>query len=356
MLNRTLITALLSIAACGLMAAGASAAGAGGAVVFSRSIETSKGAEGGLYAARECRLNQLTENPADSDPDFSADGRHIAFVREGNVWTMRADGSGQHPVTGGPEVDSHPVFAASGKYLVFERAAGAGAPRDLYTAPPGGGSSHRLTGSAADEHEAAFSADGRAIAFVHSVAVTGGGSADDVYTVSPSGGALRRLTRTGRVDEFAPRWFGAGNIVFSRGQSDEGPGAYADVFTMRGNGTRVRALITGAGSAHVEDVSSDGRLLLFRRDQGLWVKRIGRGAARKLTQVPDGSMTNAVFSSDGRRVAAFVAGDEGETLSAIDVRSGRRSQLAEGFALESGTTATTIGPVIAWQPVRSVRE
>ena len=33
----------------------------------------------------------------------------------------------------------------------------------------------------------------------------------------------------------------------------------------------------------------DGHLLLFRRDQGLWVKRIGRGEARKLSQLPDGS-------------------------------------------------------------------
>jgi hypothetical protein len=121
---------------------------------------------------------------------------------------------------------------------------------------------------------------------------------------------------------------------------------------MRRDGSRARELIAGAGSAFVEDVTPDGSLLLFRRDQGLWVKRLGRGRARKLTEVADNSATNAVFSSDGRRIAAFVATDEAESLSAVDVSSGRRAELAQGFSLESGSVATTIGPVMAWQPVR----
>ena len=82
------------------------------------------------------------------------------------------------------------------------------------------------------------------------------------------------------------------------------------------------------------------------------MKRLGRGRARKLTEVADNSSTNAVFSSDGRRVAAFVATDEVETLSAISVKDGRSTQLAEGFRPESGSATATIGPVIAWQPVR----
>jgi tetrahydromethanopterin S-methyltransferase subunit F len=120
---------------------------------------------------------------------------------------------------------------------------------------------------------------------------------------------------------------------------------------MRRNGRRVRSLVAGVGSAYVEDVSPNGRLLLFRRDQGLWAKPIGRGRARKLAQLPDGSRTNGVFSSDGRKVAAFVAVEEEQSLVAIDIRSRRQRQLAAGFeATEKYGTA--IGPVIAWQPAR----
>src|SRR5262245_34363345 len=104
MLNRS-IKFLFTIFALALLpAASATAAGNSGAVVFSRAIvtteETASGkvekAEGGIYAARDGRLNQLTEDPTDSEPDFSADGRKIAFVRGGDVWSMRADGTGQH--------------------------------------------------------------------------------------------------------------------------------------------------------------------------------------------------------------------------------------------------------------------
>jgi len=358
MLNRS-IKFLLAVLALALLPVGSAAAANSGAVVFSRAMVASEKTEsgqvekteGGLYAAKEGRLNQLTENPADSEPDFSADGRKIAFVREGDVWSMRADGTGQHKLTAGPEVDSRPQFSPDGHYVIFARRAAAdGSPRDLYRVNLGG-SAHVLVAGAADEHEASFSPDGKAIVFVRGVAETGGGFADDIYSVRPSGAGLARLSRTGHIDEFSPRYF-KGGIVFSRGQSGDGPGAYADIFTMRSNGSKVRVLVAGAGSSFVEDVAAGSQLLLFRRDQGLWVKKIGPGRAHKLSEVADGSSTNSVFASDGRKVAAFIATDEAESLSAIDVASRRSSQLAEGFALESGSVATTIGSVITWQPVR----
>jgi Tol biopolymer transport system component len=358
MLNRS-IKFLLTVLALALLPAGsAAAAGSSGAVVFSRAIASSEKTaagtvekvEGGLYAAKDGHLNQLTENPADTDPDFSADGRKIAFVRDGDVWSMRADGTGQHKLTSGPELDSRPQFSPDGHYVVFERAASEGALRDLYRVNLGG-SARPLVTSAYDEHEASFSPDGRAIVFVRSIPETGGGFADDVYSVRTSGTGLARLSRTGHIDEFSPRYF-KGGIVFSRGQSGEGPGAYADIFTMRRNGSNVRVQVAGAGSSFVEDVAPGSQLLLFRRDQGLWVKKIGPGRAHKLSEVADNSATNSVFSSDGRKVAAFVATEEAESLSAIDVATRRSSELAQGFPLESGSVAATIGPVITWQPVR----
>ena len=121
---------------------------------------------------------------------------------------------------------------------------------------------------------------------------------------------------------------------------------------MRRNGTKVKSQVAGVGSAYVEDVSSDGHTLLFRRDQGLWVKRIGPSKARKLAQLPDGSETNGVFSSDGRQVAAFVAAEE-RAAAGRDRRRQRppdaSSPKASSLTEEDGTM---IGPVIAWQPVR----
>lgn len=380
MLNRTIIATALSILALVAFAApSAIAAGHGGAVVFSRVITKTEGetvkdaegkpvknaegkeevkettrTEGGLFAVKDGRLNQLTEDPSDTEPSFAPDGRAIVFVRDGDVFTVRADGSGLRRLTSGPTLDSAPSVSPTGKVVVFERRSGEGAPADLYTVGANGGSARALTSTPDDEHEASFSPDGRAIVFVRSVAEVGGGTADDIYSVRPSGGGLTRLTRTARIDEFDPRYF-AGGIVFSRGESGEEPSAYADVYTMRRDGSKVKPLIAGAGSAYVEDVTPDGHLVLFRRDRGLWVKKIGPGAARKLSELPDGSQTNAVFSSDGAQVAAFTEVEGEEHLSSISVASEAITELAEGFEpskpTEAGTTST-IGPVITWQPSR----
>lgn len=357
MLNKITLTAFLVMLAALLPASASAAPARTGAIVFSMVTVDHPCCEvegkmpeakthGGLYASRNGHFNQLTEDPTDSEPDFSADGHTIAFVRGGDVYAMRADGTGQRQLTSGAEIDARPLVAPNGKYVLFERRAAAGAPRDLYSVRVTGGSPHALANSPDDDHEASFSSDGRTIAFVRSVAATGGGTADDIFTVRPSGARLRKLTRTALIDEFAPRSLDE-TIVYSRGESTEGPSAYADIYVMNEKGKEARKLIAGAGSSFVEDATADGRTILFRRDQGLWVKRLG-GKGRKLAELPDQSRTNAVFSSDGRRVAAFTATKEEQSLSVIDVATGRRS-FSE---VVGGGEETTIGPVIAWQPVR----
>jgi Tol biopolymer transport system component len=375
MLNRLLLATIALCLALALPAASAVAAPAGpGAVVFSRVVtntvkETDEGGgegeaketvtvEGGLYAVRDGRLNQLTEDPADREPNFAPNGRAIAFSRGGDVFTVRADGSGLRRLTAGPDLDTAPKVSVNGRFVVFERRQSQGAPADLHTVRITGGAARPLTKGPEDDGDASFSPDGRALVFVRSVAEGGGGAASDLYSVRPSGSGLARLTRTAVIDEFDPRYF-AGGIVYSRGEVADDETAYADVFTMRRNGRRVRPLVAGAGSAYVEDVPPNGSTVLFRRDQGLWVKRIGKGRARKLSVLPDGSETNAVFSSDGRRVAAFIEADDREQLTSIDVATRSTRALAEGFVPSepspTGGTTTEIGPVIDWQPVRVPR-
>lgn len=358
---RHIVTALFALIALAAPAA-ASAAPATGAIVFSKVTEDHrvqkdaegkkldpKAPEGGIFAVRDGRLNQLTEDPADTEPSFSADGHTIAFVREGDVFSMRADGSGQRQLTRGPEIDSRPLVSPNGRYILFERRSAAEAPRDLYTVSVGGGSPHAIGSSPNDEHEASISPDGCTISFVRSVAQPGGGTTDDIYTVRPAGIKLRRLTRTPGIDEFAPRNLDE-TIVYSRGESTEGPSAYADIYAMADNGKDVRKLIAGAGSSFVEDATADGRTLLFRRDQGLWVKQLG-GKGRKLAELPDNSRTSSVFSSDGKKVAAFTATKEEQSISVIDVATGRSGYAQVVGGTEGEEVTTTLGPVIAWQPV-----
>jgi len=349
-MQRKILISLIALVSL-LLPAVAGAAPSTGAVVFSKSTTVEGVAKGGLFAVRDGRLNQLTEDATDTEPAFSPDGRTIAFARGGDLYSVRPDGSGQRRLTSGPELDSAPVVSPNGKVVVFERRAAAAQQGDLYTVGATGGGLHQLTSGPGDDHSAAFSDEvSRGIVFIRSSAGPEGGN-DDLSWVRLNGSGQRRLTFTAGVDEFAPRWF-AGGIVFSRGESTPGPAAYADVYTMLDNGTKVKSQVAGVGSAYVEDVSGNGRTLLFRRDQGLWAKRIGPGQARKLCQLPDNSETNGVFSSDGKKVAAFVAAEERQQLVSIDVATRRQSNLAEGFEVDS-KDGSEIGPVIAWQPVPS---
>jgi Tol biopolymer transport system component len=337
------IVALLALA----VSATAALAATPRAVVYSKSTTVAGETKGGLFAVKSGHLNQITEDPTDTEPAFSADGRTIAFVRGGDLYSIRPDGSGQRRLTSGGELDSAPIVSPDGKRAVFERRAAKDGPADLYSVRVLGGGLRPLTSGSGDDHQADFSPDGRTIVFVRD-SEAGPNASEDLYSMRASGSNLVRLTRTG-VDEFKPRYF-AGGIVFSRGESSEGPAAYADVYTVRRNGSKVKALVAGVGSAYVEDVAPAGRTLLFRRDQGLWVKPIGPGRARKLAQLPDGSTTNGVFSSDGRKVAAFVGVEDQQSLVAVDVANRRQTELAEGFEA-SEKDGTVIGPVIAWQPV-----
>jgi Tol biopolymer transport system component len=327
--------------------AAASAAPSTGAVVFSKASTVEGVAKGGLFAVRDGRLNQLTEDPTDTEPAFSPDGRTIAFARGGDIYSVRPDGSGQRQLSSGPEIDSLPKVAPNGRYVVFERRATKDGPASLYTVGATGGGLRALT-KGGNDHEAAFAPDGKGIVFVRST-TSGANNNDDLYSIKPTGSGLARLTQTGGIDEFAPRYFAAG-ILFSRGESTPGAAAYADIFTMRRNGTKVKEQVAGVGSAYVEDVSPNGRILIFRRSEGLWAKKIGPTKARKLSNLPDQSETSSVFSSDGKRVAAFVAVEDQQQLVSINVETRRQTELAQGYDFDEGE-GTTLGPVIDWQPV-----
>src|SRR5215218_5770404 len=64
-----------------------------------------------IYAARADgqRLRRLTGNSGDSDPAWSPDGRYIAFIREHDLYVMRANGRGLRRLVDGADQDlDHP--------------------------------------------------------------------------------------------------------------------------------------------------------------------------------------------------------------------------------------------------------
>lgn len=350
--RHTLISALVALAALAVPAAAA----ANPALVFSKVTTAQKGSEtvttGGLFAARGEHVTPLTANPADAEPAFSPDGDTVAFVRGGDVFTIRPDGTGEQALTSGPEVDSRPMFSLDGRTIVFERSAGPGAPRDLYTVGAHGGAAHAIVVSPQDEHEATLSRNGKAVAFTRSEALAGGGSRDAIFSVRLNGSGLARLSR-GNEDSFAPHYF-AGGIVFDRGESSEGASGFSDIWAMAANGAKPRKLVGGASSVYLKDVSADGRTMLFGRYQSLCEKVIAGGKPHKISSLPTGIEVQAQYSPDKRAVAVRTetydtSVDAPQRFYTLNIRGG--FELAHIASAEGGEEVTgDVGEVFAWQP------
>jgi Tol biopolymer transport system component len=351
--NRTICAALLALLA--FLVPTSSALAAPQALVFSRVTTSGHGADavehGGLFIARGERVDQLTDDPGDVEPAFSPDGDTIAFVRDGDLFSIRPDGTGERQITGGAEVDSRPQFSADGRTIVFERRAGAGAPRDLYAVGARGGGLHVLSASPGDEHEAALSPNGKLVAFVRSRA----GASDAIFSIRLNGGGLVRISR-GADDAFAPHYF-AGGIVFDRGESSEGPAGFSDIYAMGTDGAKPHKLVGGASSVYLQDVSADGKTMLFTRYESLCEKPIAGGAPHKISALEDDVTASARFSPDGRNVAVRAETEAedtqttgGQRLYVQSIRGGIELSEPASIGASEDANPDEIGSGFAWQP------
>jgi Tol biopolymer transport system component len=173
----------------------------------------------------------LTTGPeGDTDPAWSPDGRLLAFVRDGVVHVVRADGSGLRRLTAG----SSPAWAPDGVRLVLSKKTARGA--DVYVIRSDARGLRRLTQTAAAESEPEWSPDGRSIAFVRSART---GSAY-VYVMRPGGGGVRRVTN-GPGEDLSPTWSpDSRQLAFVR---DDALLGISRIFVTGLNGGRPRRLV-----------------------------------------------------------------------------------------------------------------
>jgi TolB protein len=104
------------------------------------------------------RVTALTSKGGNCRPDWSPDGKRIAFVSDiadgrGDVWTMDADGRNKVRVTVGDDsYDYNPAWSPDGRWIVYETAKGSKrGPWSLAVIPAGGGTPALLTPPGADD-------------------------------------------------------------------------------------------------------------------------------------------------------------------------------------------------------------
>ncbi|HLN28055.1 MAG TPA: S41 family peptidase [Gemmataceae bacterium] len=118
-----------------------------------------------LVEAHKFKVKQLTNTPeAEIGASFAPNGKRVAFIRAGKLWTMNPDGTDQKVLVSEVQVFDY-EWSPDSKYIVYARRDGYFAS-DLYIIPAAGGESKNITRFATYNGDVTWSARGKKLAFI----------------------------------------------------------------------------------------------------------------------------------------------------------------------------------------------
>jgi TolB protein len=282
-----------------------------GPIAFQRIVNPKKEESSQIFSVARpgAKARRLTSGGNVYSPDYSPDGRRIAFGRRGGgpetIFTMGVDGSAPARVTACAAApclgSSAPAWSPDGNRLVFERGFGPivkdnAAGLDLVTANADGTAEQVLLhfrsreAEGQEPHDAQWSPDGSRIAvtILNIKAKPRNGSA--IYVLDADGSNLRRITPM-RLNAGNPDWSPDGKrIVFN--SSYEGQ-ALPEIYTVRPDGNGLRRLRREPKESYSFDPvwSPDGgRIALvhgtFDTVPHIWTMKPNGNGLRQLTRGP----------------------------------------------------------------------
>ena len=163
----------------------------------------------------------LASSTFEIDPDYSPDGRRIAFssTRGGGgpeVWIAHADATNPLQLTRGPgRWQSSPAWSPDGRQIAFTTQ-GADSHWDIWAIDSEGGAPRPLTADPGDEGFPAWSRDGRWVYFSSSRS-----GAPEIWRVLAAGGTEERVTHGG--GSYAAESADGRSLLVWREKDDRGP-------------------------------------------------------------------------------------------------------------------------------------
>ncbi len=196
-------------------------------------------------------------------PSMSPDGRMLAYgkavatpegpdpFRDAGIFLSRADGGGERQLTSAPEAgtDEWPDFSPDGRFIAFTRArSDAGG---LFVVGLDGEGLTRLVDAELQPYRPRWSPDGSLIVFSSNADQAAARSAN-VWVVAADGSGLRQLTHaTGSEHAWAPDWSPDGSrVVFVHERPDRPTN---DLEVIGADGAPGCTLFTGGASASAWD-------------------------------------------------------------------------------------------------------
>jgi Tol biopolymer transport system component len=247
--------------------------------------------------------------PYMTEPAFSPDGKEIAFVSGGDIWSVPSAGGTARLLVSHQATESRPAFSPDGRRLAFvSNRTGAG---DIYVLNLETSELARITFDDALDNLDGWSRDGRWLYFSSTSRDIAG--MNDIFRVSASGGTPQQVSADRYTNEFftAPAPDGSAIAFTARGISNgqwwRKGRSHIDESEIWIKTSENYERLTDRGAKQLWAMwSADGSRLYFVSDrsgaQNIWVKPRGAGQARQLTNFTDGRVLWANISYDGRQL------------------------------------------------------
>ena len=128
-------------------------------------VESDDAAHPKVAEASKYKVTRLTDTAdPESDINFTPDGKRVAFLRGGQLWTMNPDGTDQKVLVKDKQVMDY-EFTNDNKWLAFSRRDGNSAS-EIYVMPAAGGEAKNVSRYATINGEPVWSKDGKRLSFL----------------------------------------------------------------------------------------------------------------------------------------------------------------------------------------------
>ncbi|HEX4492807.1 MAG TPA: hypothetical protein VH914_16495 [Acidimicrobiia bacterium] len=283
------------VAAFGVAPAGAAYPGSNGLIAF----VTTRAGFPEIYTVNPANgaERNLSNGNAESDPAWNPFGTKIAFASEGDIWVMKANGTGRVDLTAtGGHGDAQPTWSPDGKKIAFASDRETSGRPQIYVMNANGSNVVRRTNDAGDDTDPQWSPDGKHILFVSDV--TGN---EDIWSMRANGGAPTDLTNDVHSDD-EPSWSPDGSLIVFRSGRPHPGSVGEDLWIMRANGSAPVAFV------HESNGYSDGAHPAFSPAGGeiVFTANDGAGSAQ-LWAVPAGGGENARVTNDSGQPSNIAA-------------------------------------------------